>query len=134
MTIIEQLFKNNPSLILINQHLKDAKTVEQPKKSKYGASKTECDGIVFDSKKEAERYKVLKLLLKAGAIGLLELQVPYELNEGGSHSLKYIADFVYVDAITGKSIVEDTKGFKTREYLKKKKLMLRVHGIKIKET
>ena len=89
---------------------------------------------MFDSIKEANRYKELLILLKAGEIGHLELQVPFELNEGGTHSYKYVADFVYLDARTGQKIVEDTKGHRTREYLKKRRLMKKVHGINILET
>jgi hypothetical protein len=50
------------------------------KRSKYNATKTTVNGLHFASMKEANRYKELLLLLKAGAIGLLELQVPFELN------------------------------------------------------
>jgi len=35
--------------------------------SKYNSKKTTIDGILFQSKKEAERYTELKLLEKAGA-------------------------------------------------------------------
>lgn len=73
-------------------------------------------------------------LQKQGLIGLLEMQVPFELNPGGTHSLKYIADFVYYDSLTGERVVEDAKGFRTREYLKKRRLMKKVLGIEIKET
>jgi hypothetical protein len=104
------------------------------KKSKYGNNKKEVDGIVFDSEKEANRYGELKLMLKAGIIGLLELQVPYELNPGGTHSLKYIADFVYIIRATGEKVVEDAKGHRTQVYLKKRRLMKKVHGITIKEV
>jgi predicted nuclease of restriction endonuclease-like RecB superfamily len=114
----------------LNKHLFEIKEV---KKSKYKNKRTEIDGIKFDSEKEAKYYGTLKLLLKAGKIGLLERQVPFELNPGGSHSLKYIADFVYVTD-TGEKIICDVKGFRTREYLKKKRLMLKVHGIKITEV
>jgi hypothetical protein len=108
---------------------------EQPKrKSKYGNNKKEVDGIVFASEKEAMRYGELKIMLKAGIIGLLELQVPYELNPGGTHSLKYIADFVYIIRATGEKIVEDAKGHRTREYIKKRRLMKKVHGIEIQEV
>ena len=107
---------------------------KRSKVSKYRNKKTEVDGIVFDSEKEATRYKELLLLLKAGEIGHLELQVPFELNEGGTHSYKYVADFVYLDARTGQKVVEDTKGHRTREYLKKRKLMKKVHGTDILET
>lgn len=104
------------------------------KRGKYSNSKTDIDGTTFDSVKEAKRYKELLLLLKAGEIGLLRMQVEYELNPGGTHSLKYIADFVYVVTATGREIVEDVKGFRTREYKKKKRLMKKVHNIEIQEV
>lgn len=107
---------------------------EQPKKSKYGNKKTEVNGEKFDSKREATRYRDLLLLLKAGKIGMLQRQVSYELNGGGSHSLRYVADFVYVDAETGETVVEDSKGCVTREFKKKRRLMKKVHGITIKEV
>ena len=43
----------------------------------------------------------------------------------------YIADFVYIQ--NGNLVVEDTKGFRTEAYKIKRKLMLHVHGIRIKE-
>lgn len=43
----------------------------------------------------------------------------------------YYADFVYTE--NGKTVVEDTKGVKTTEYIIKRKLMLYVYNIKIKE-
>jgi len=120
----------NPELFQEQQEISKKRT----KVSKYRNKKTEIDGIMFDSIKEANRYKELLILLKAGEIGHLELQVPFELNEGGTHSYKYVADFVYLDARTGQKIVEDTKGHRTREYLKKRRLMKKVHGINILET
>jgi hypothetical protein len=104
-----------------------------PKKSKYGNNKVIIDNIEFDSQKEGDRYKLLKTMVKAGVISMLQLQVPYELNQGGTHSLQYIADFVYVETATGETIVEDVKGFRTKEYKKKRRLMKKVHNIKIKE-
>jgi hypothetical protein len=107
---------------------------KKPLKSKYGNKKTEVDGIVFMSQREAGRYIALRYLKNAGKIKDLKLQVEYELNDGGTHSLKYIADFQYYDIETGKVIVEDSKGYKTPVYKKKKRLMLKVHGIEIVET
>jgi hypothetical protein len=107
---------------------------KKPLKSKYGNEKTEIDGIVFDSIKESGRYIQLRFLKKMGYIKDLRLQVPYELNPGGTHSYKYYADFVYYDVQTGQTIVEDAKGAKTATYKKKRKLMLKVHGITIHET
>ena len=119
----------------LNPHLfTDVKHEKEKKLSKFGNKRTEYEGVKFPSIREMNRYKTLLLLLKAGKIGQLRLQVPYELNDGGTHSLKYIADFVYLDAETGVEIVEDAKGFKTREYRHKKRLMKKILGITIKET
>lgn len=117
----------------LNPHLFEEQE-KKAKKSKYGNKKTEVNGIVFDSIREANRYKELLLMQKAGLIGLIERQVSYELNEGGSHSLRYVCDFVYMDSRTGGKIYEDVKGMKTKVYLKKKRLMKKVHGIEVKET
>ena len=119
---------------LINKHILSENRVPEKKKAKYNSVKVEFEGEIFDSKKELRRYKELQLHLKAGAIKELKRQVPYELNEGGSHSLKYYADFVYIRVDTGEEIVEDAKGFKTREYIKKKRLMKKIHNITIYEV
>jgi hypothetical protein len=102
-------------------------------KSKYSSVRTEVDGIKFSSRKEAKRYGELKMLQLAGEIRDLRMQVPYNLNEGGTFKYTYRADFCYKDK-QGNEIVEDVKGYRTKEYVRKKKLMLKVHGIKIKET
>jgi hypothetical protein len=105
----------------------------QLKKSKYNNVEVETEDGVFDSKKEAKRAKELRLLLKTGKIAFLARQVDYELNAGGSHSIIYRADFVYVDSETGLTVVEDVKGFRTKVYLKKAKLMKKIHNITIVE-
>lgn len=103
----------------------------------------------YDSRKEYYRAQQLKLMLKAGLISDLREQVSFTLipaqygeSERGSkktarvlleHACRYVADFVYVDNATGRTVVEDTKGFRTPEYIIKRKLMLQVHGITIKE-
>ena len=46
----------------------------------------------------------------------------------------YYADFVYKDLATGETVVEDTKGIRTHDYIIKRKLMLYVHGIRIREV
>lgn len=108
--------------------------LKQAKKSKYNAVKTEIDGIVFDSKKEAQRYKELKLLEQVGEITNLRLQVPYVLIAKSKYGMpiRYIADFVYEE--NGNEIVEDTKGYRTDVYKIKRRLMAEKYGIKIKET
>ena len=109
------------------------------KSSKYHNEKTLIDGITFDSKHEVERYRELKILLNAGEISDLCLQVPFELvppvkleNES-FRAVKYVADFVYRDKF-GLQIVEDAKGMKTDVYKIKKKLMAYIHHIIIKEV
>lgn len=106
-------------------------------KSKYGNTKTTVDGIKFDSKREASRYSQLKLLERAGKITDLILQprfelIPkYEINGRKVRKMEYIADFQYVE--NGKTVIEDSKGFKTKEYLIKKKLFEFKYGIEIAE-
>ena len=109
------------------------------KKSKYGAKKIEIDGIKFDSKRESERYTVLKYLESIGDITDLQLQVPFELQpkyimDGKTvRAIKYVADFVYKDK-NGNTVVEDSKGYRTKEYLLKKKLFEYKFNLKIKEV
>lgn len=103
--------------------------------NKYGARKVEApDGQVFDSQKEYNRWCDLRLLERAGRISGLRRQVCYELipKQGTMRACSYIADFVYQEK--GKLVVEDCKGYRTEAYKIKKKLMLWVHGIRIKET
>ena len=106
---------------------------------KYNSIKTEVDGIKFDSKKEANRYLELKILERAGEISHLARQVKYELIPSQrvdgklvERPCSYIADFVYLE--NGETVVEDTKGYKTPDYIIKRKLMLQVHGIRIREV
>ena len=123
------------------------------KQNKFKNKKIEHNGIIFDSKKEYSRYMELKLLEQAGIIKNLKRQVKYVLiptqYEIQSEILKngkikenkkvierecsYIADFVYEE--NDKTVVEDVKSeiTKTPEYKIKKKLMLYIHKIKIKE-
>ena len=123
------------------------------KTNKYKSMKCYINGIEFDSRKEARRYQELRLLQRAGVIQNLRLQekfvlIPsqyesYERYGAKGQELKpgqrlvereciYIADFVYEE--NGKTVVEDTKGFKTKDYIIKRKLLLWTHGIKIKEV
>lgn len=105
-------------------------------KNKYGARKIKApDGQVFDSVKEFQRWGELKILQRAGKISNLQRQVKFELipKQEGERACHYVADFVYIND-KGETVVEDAKGFKTEVFRLKKKLMLWVHGIKIKET
>jgi hypothetical protein len=104
-------------------------------RSKYGAVKTEIDGIVFDSKREADRYAQLCLLEKSGKVKQLELQPKFQLlvKTGKSVGI-YKADFRYWDTDQGEWVVEDVKGVRTSIYRLKKKIVEEVHGIRIVEV
>lgn len=111
-------------------------------RSKYHNKKVTWNGVTYDSKKECKRHQELLLLQRAGAIRGLERQVPFELipsqrdPETGKvieRACVYVADFTYYDD-AGRYIVEDAKGFRTPEYKIKRKLLLKVHGIRIKEV
>ena len=111
--------------------------------NKFGAKTMKSpDGQIFDSKKEYQRYFELKLLERAGRIVGLERQVKYVLipTQKDKHGkviereCSYYADFVYFDCALGEKVVEDVKGVRTDAYKIKKKLMLKEHGIRIKET
>jgi len=106
---------------------------------KYGNRKITRDGIEFDSIKECQRYCELKLMQRAGVISDLRMQVKYELipaqrinGKVVERAVDYIADFVYQQ--NGETVVEDTKGFRTKDYILKRKLMLWIHGIRIREV
>lgn len=94
------------------------------------------------SKREAKRAAELRLLEKAGQIRDLREQVKFELipKQDGERACTYAADFAYFEPVSDKSgdywvpIVEDCKGFRTPVYAIKKKLMLHVHGIRVRET
>lgn len=102
------------------------------KRSKYGNRRTTIAGKTFDSKKEAHRYAELKLLQEKKHIQNLSTQIRFPLHVNGVLICTYIADFVFYD-MKGNRYIEDVKGFRTKEYKLKKKLMLAIHNIEILE-
>lgn len=108
--------------------------------NKFNARKVKVDGMIFDSRREAARWRDLNLLQRAGKISDLRRQVRFLLTpsffgEDGKAILRassYVADFVYTE--NGKTVVEDCKGLKTDVYILKKKLMYEKYGILIRET
>ena len=129
------------------------RSVKSRGRSKYRNRKVTIDGITFASAHEAGRYRELSPMQRAGLISGLELQKPYELipaqyetvaryGKRGQRlkdgrkclekSVVYIADFVYDQ--NGETIVEDAKGMRTPDYIIKRKLMLYVRGVRIKEV
>lgn len=103
--------------------------IEGKKGNKYNAVKTEMGGVVFDSKKEANRYRELELLERAGKIKELERQKRFILQDGFINNKKervrpisYIADFFYYDVKLKQYVVMDAKGVETEVFRIKKKL------------
>lgn len=112
---------------------------------KYGNRKTVVNGIRFDSRKEADRWQQLLLLERAGKLSDLQRQVKFELipaqrinGKCVERAVSYIADFVYRDE-HGRMVVEDVKGYRDPQnagyakFVLKRKLMLWVHKIRVKE-
>ena len=124
---------------------------------KYNNSKVTVDGIAFDSRREAKRYREISLMLQLGEIRNLELQKRFELipaqweryeryGKRGQRlkdgrrcvekGVVYVADFVYEK--DGKIVVEDAKGCRRGTaydvFVLKRKLMLHVYGIKVQEV
>lgn len=119
---------------------------------KYGNKRVEYMGIIFDSKKEKERYIVLKDAESRGVISDLELQPKFELvpkiTETYIKHLKtkdkecvrtiqlpitYKADFAYIK--NGVRIIEDVKispAVLPKELTLKVKLMRYFHGIDVR--
>lgn len=120
-------------------------------KTKYHSKKITIDGMTFDSKKEYKRFKELQLMEDADLIADLKRQVKFVLipaqrepdttgPRGGKikgklleREVSYYADFVYWDLVSGEIVVEDTKGMRTTDYIIKRKLMLYIHKIRIRE-
>lgn len=109
------------------------------KKNKYNNQKTMIDDILFDSKKEAERYCVLKVFAQMGKIKNLRRQIRIELipKTALTRARYYVADFAYTDMASGKEIFEDVKSeitAKDKVYRLKKDLLLwRYPGIEFRE-
>lgn len=124
--------------------------------SKYHSKKVVVDGVKFDSKREAARWKELSLLERAGEITDLQRQVKFkliptqrefsgEIGKNGRYKkgkiiereCSYVADFTYKDK-KGRLVVEDVKGYKGSTayavFAIKRKLMLYIHGIRVKEV
>ena len=105
------------------------------KKNKYRAIRTEVDGIVFASKKEAQRYSELVILQRAGLISDLETQPKFPIKIKGDLVCTYIGDFMYIDlAAEGGLKIEDVKGVRTPMYRLKNKLVKALYGFDIIEV
>lgn len=138
---VEDVIKHNNRIRGLSNKIIPPKE-EKPKKApKYHNEKVIVDGVVYDSKKEAKTAEELEYLEKAGKIKNLErqkrfiLQEAFRINGHKIREIAYVADFVYEE--DGKQVVLDVKSPITRKnpvYKLKKKMMLYVHGIEIKEV
>lgn len=99
--------------------------------------------ITFDSVKEARRFGELEMMKNAGKIRNLRLQVNFTLQEGYTTSegervrpIVYRADFTYQEHTHSgwRTVVEDVKGVRTKEYSMKRKMMLEKFGVDIREV
>jgi len=112
-------------------------------KSKYRNKPKVINGERYDSIKESVRHAELKLLEKAGKIERLERQlgfqlIPAQVRSDGrkEREVQYFADFAYYDVELGRLVIEDVKSRATitKDYVLKRKLMLKVHNISIMEV
>ena len=112
------------------------RSAPKPKAPRVKDRRVEWNGMIFGSGAELARWQQLLLLEKAGAIRDLRRQVPFDLVVNGLLICRYVADAVYTDVLPegARTVVEDTKGYRTEMYRMKKKLMRAVHGVDILET
>jgi hypothetical protein len=105
------------------------KEAKPKRRSKYGAQRTQVDGVWFDSKREARRYIALKMFHKAGNVAWFCLQPRFIL----PGPVEYRADFL-VKWLSGRVTVEDAKGVRTKTYRLKKRQVQAIYGVEIKEV
>lgn len=99
----------------------------QKLKHKFQAKPTFCDGIRFDSKKEAKYYAELCLRRKNGEVLFFLRQVPFHL----PGKTKYVCDFlVFYD--NGEAEFIDTKGFMTPQSKTKIAQVEELYGVKVR--
>lgn len=121
---------------MTNQEYKDYQDSQKYKAGKYKSIRIKVDGILFDSKKEADYYGTLKLRLKAGDIKSFRRQVRYRIEINQVLITTYVADFVVHNWDGSKEIIDVKSEFtKTlAPYRMKRQLMLALYKIKIKEV
>jgi hypothetical protein len=107
--------------------------VAKPKRgNKFGAKKTMFEGILFDSKREAEVYRDLKLLERSGRISGFERQRKFDLIVNGDIIGTYRADFAFIDHDQdGKFRVVDVKGVVTRDFKRVQKIVKAIYNVDV---
>ncbi len=107
---------------------------KKPKASKYRNKKTWVNGICFDSKKEAEFYLTLNLLLQVGEIKGFCRQPEFVLVEGDEkdRAITYKADFIVFHR-DGRTEIIDVKGYESEQWKRTfKQFRLRYPDLKLK--
>jgi hypothetical protein len=102
------------------------------RRNKYGVAPREersVDGIVFDSKAEAARWRELEALRREGAVRFVLRQVPFHLPGG----VRYVCDFAVFWA-DGRTTFEDVKGHATEVYRLKKRQVEALYPVAIEEV
>ena len=130
----EKLLKNTK--VKVHDYNKATMYHGQTKPSKYRNQRTKIDGVLFDSKKEAEYYSYLRMMLLAHEIIAFNRQVEFILQEGHDavKPITYIADFLVIDKQRHPFYI-DVKGMKTDTYkMKKKMLLAKYNGIDFREV
>lgn len=115
-----------------------------PKRHKYGAKRTQFNGVWFDSALEANRYAVLLMQERAGLIKNIILQPRYKLCCGGTpiliksagypkgrHSTA-VLDFEYIEVATGEKVLEDAKGRDTAKSRLKRAILEAEYGLTVR--
>ena len=111
-------------------------------KHRNRSKKFEWNGEVFTSNKEFDRYQELLCLQGAGKIRNLERRVelpllPSQRDENGyviERAVGIVVDFTYFDIEQDRTILEDAKEYRSKEYILKRKMMLYLNHIVVHEV
>jgi len=126
----------------VTEHLTAAQfreAAKAPKKGRFPRAPAEqrtCEGIVFDSKREMQRWQKLRIKEMAGLIFDLKRQITYSIEINGIHFCKFTPDAEYKTA-TGELVFEDTKSTGTRKdaaYRLRKKAFEIYYSAKVTEV
>lgn len=106
-------------------------------KTKYNSRKTEYNGVLYDSKKEAEFAECLDWRLRAHDLKSWSRQVPFPIVINGIKCFSLILDFEVINN-DGSHSYYDVKGYKKGDayarFTLKKKCVEAMYNIKIEEV
>ena len=98
-------------------------------KHKYFATRTEVDGIWFDSKAEGKKYSELVILQRVGKIANLKVHPVFPIIVNEIKICDFIPDFSFMDLEKGEPVILDVKSRPTLTpmYRLKKKLFIALY-------